>query len=79
MRRLQIKTTRMAGVFQAWLIDDPRKRSTATGSEYSAAHNLAVKVFLGPNRLAQNDAAELRKIIVSQTDHGTYLATYDKE
>ena len=79
MRKHKIKTTSSQGGYKAWLADDPKKCSTSTISAYSAAYNLAVKLFLGHNHLAQHDAAELRKVIVSQTGHGNSLATYDKE
>lgn len=78
MRKIKIKTTRTQAGYQAAIADEPNKRATSTSSAFAAAHNLAVRYFLGHNHFAQLDKAEVEKVIVSQTNGDTYLATYDK-
>lgn len=77
MRIIKIKTTKTNDGWRAWLEDDPSVKSTSTAGAYSAAENLAVKVFVGHNHRAQIDEAVLHKIVVKSVDNGNYRATYD--
>ena len=78
MRKLKITTTRYAGGFRAWLVDDPNVRASSTGSAYSAARNLAVRFLLGHNHYAPLNRADLERVKVTRYSEDTYLATYDK-
>lgn len=76
---IKISTTRAAGGYKAWLVDDPNVRASSTGSAYSAARNLAVRFFLGHNHYAQLKREDLERVRVTRHSEDTYLASYEKE
>lgn len=81
MRKLKIQTAPYQGGFQAWVEGERNKRksrSTSTSSAFTAARNLAVRLFLGHNHYAQLDAETVEKVVISQTGADTYLATYER-
>ncbi len=76
MRELIIETARTNNGFRAWLTDDPNTRATSTSGPASAAYNLAVRLFLGHNHLAQLKDEDLDKVGLQPLNGGKYRATY---
>ncbi|HEX8500763.1 MAG TPA: hypothetical protein VF659_09240 [Pyrinomonadaceae bacterium] len=78
MQILKIKTTRTRDGFRAWLVDDPDVKASSTSSEHMAAQNLALRVFVGHNHMAQISEEMLSKIEVKRVGGGTFRAIHDK-
>jgi hypothetical protein len=77
MQILNIKTERTADGFKAWVVENPSVEATSTSTAYTAAENLAIRVFVGHNNRAQISEAVLSKIVVKPTFGVNYRATYD--
>lgn len=77
MRLLKIKTSRTAAGFSAHLADDPVTKATSTSSDYTAAENLAIRLFVGHNNRAQIREEVLSRIVVKRASGSTFHATFD--
>lgn len=77
MQILNIKTECTSNGFRAQLADKPNVKATSTSTAYTAAENLAIRVFVGHNNRAQIPEEVLHKIVVTRTRDGHYRAIYD--
>lgn len=60
----------------AWLELDPKFKASSTCSQEAAAHNLAIRYFLGSAWRAQLPAEEINKVQVENLGGGVFVGRY---